>query len=447
MVVALAAVLARVALAGLPLIVTNDGVGYLAWGREIASGDAAAIPANRTPGYPVFLAVVFVVGGIGSAAVLVGQHVLGVVTSGVVAWSVNRRHGRRWAIAMGLAAGLWPALFVWESYALSETTAVCVMVSGCAMALAPGRWRWGVGVGLLLGAACLVRPAAQVVVPFAAVGWWMSGERKLGRGAGVLVGVVVVVAPWAVYNAGRGVTGLASGGGVATWMGFAQAGALDEPAPESVRAEYERLKGGAVNDARVHEFLVDAGVWGSAAKQGELSAWAWRSARTRPGAYLRGAARSTAALLELRRRMETDTGWSLWRLSRDGRELGQSAANFQLSGDGEAVREFAMGRSGFAAGIVGRAAGLGLRGMPQVILFAAAAAAIVVLLRKRRWGEALVVTGMIAYFGAHVVMLQPWSRMAVPAWACWLLVFPDGARGLTRWLGRRWACLPAGHIV
>lgn len=435
-IVAFAAVAARLVLAGVPLIITNDGVGYLGWGKELASGIAPAIPPVRTPGYPVVLAAAFRVFGVGSQAVLIGQHGMGVVTSVIVAWSVNRRSGRRWAIGMGGLAALSPSLFVWECYALSESLAVCVFVICVAIAIAPRRLGLrgglivGLGLGILLGVLCLVKPAAQIAIPFVAIGWWLGDARRLARGATVIGGCLAVIGPWVAYNASRGVTGVASGGSLSTWMGFAHSQMLTEPAPGSMKAEYEWLRAGPLTDARVHEFLGRAGVWSDAIKQRELGAWAWRSAAERPGEYLRAMARSGRTLLELRPRMQTDGGWALQRLSEDGKSIDQVALNFQVSAGNAPGQEFVMGRWEWATEFLGWVAKRRVSGLPQAVLFVGAVAAGVAMVVQRRWGAAWVILGTGMYFAAHMAMLQPWSRLAVPAWACWMMFFPDGVCGV-----------------
>jgi hypothetical protein len=189
-----------------------------------------------------------------------------------------------------------------------------------------------------------------------------------------------------------------------------------------------------MTDSRVHEFLAETGAWGSLERQRELSAWAWRSALARPWAYAGGLVRSAQSQLELVPRRETDCGWMLWRLGEDGTHMGQVALNFQVSEDPTAIREFAMGR-GETAARMARSAAKRHAPVQAALLVGAVAAGVFFVVRRER-GAAVVVLGTGAYFAAHVVMLQPWSRLTVPSWACWVLFFPDGTRGVRAFVGR-----------
>src|SRR5438067_1397321 len=48
-----------------PLVIANDGQGYITWAKAIMHGDPVAWPIYRTPGYSLFLAGIFSLFGVG----------------------------------------------------------------------------------------------------------------------------------------------------------------------------------------------------------------------------------------------------------------------------------------------------------------------------------------------------------------------------------------------
>src|SRR3954462_9810567 len=69
-----------------PLMITNDGAGYLAWALTIGRGEHPQFPAYRTPGYPYFLAALIRVFGERPEPVLVAQHLMGALACAGLAW-------------------------------------------------------------------------------------------------------------------------------------------------------------------------------------------------------------------------------------------------------------------------------------------------------------------------------------------------------------------------
>src|SRR5262249_32595265 len=120
--VALAAVLRIACAASVPLIITNDGVWYLMWARKILAGEAIDWPPIRTPGYPLFLAAIFRICGVGPWGVLIVQHALGCLAVGLIAVMAARVSGRAWwGLVLGVLAAADPVLLGMESYALTES--------------------------------------------------------------------------------------------------------------------------------------------------------------------------------------------------------------------------------------------------------------------------------------------------------------------------------------
>jgi hypothetical protein len=178
-------------------------------------------------------------------------------------------------------------------------------------------------------------------------------------------------------------------------------------------------------------FLSETATPGNRERERALAAWARASVLTRPGAYLRGLARSFTSQLEMRGGTASDTGWFLWRLSRDGREMGQVFANAQVSGLNQVPAAFQMeagrGWSARAADWLSRHK---VGGVPRLVLLAGAIMAGIAMLHRRRWGEAMVIAGTGALFMVHAAVLLPHSRYGVTACACWFVLLPDAAGAL-----------------
>jgi 4-amino-4-deoxy-L-arabinose transferase-like glycosyltransferase len=178
---------------------------YLALGRNLLHQGALYfhdgrfdqdVYAYRTPGYPVFIAML----GGSVRSVRVAQALID--TSTVLAvWMLARRWmGGRSALAAGILVALNPLLIYFSGLILSETLYTALLAWGVWLATTRQRWVAGVVV-LALGA--MVRPAGiglVVVVPMVA-GWmgrgWRTGLLRGVIGAGVLL---MVFGIWADRN-------------------------------------------------------------------------------------------------------------------------------------------------------------------------------------------------------------------------------------------------------
>lgn len=184
-----------------------DGKGYQGfWGRPTA---------YYPPGYPWFLGVVQWIlehVGLGShtvGAVAVVQSLLAGVAIAAVMVIANRVGGPRVALAAGVVFACWPNLVMHASVMLSETlfvTLVSVSVAAALFMVRSGRLALvpAVLAGGAMGAATLVRPQVLLVAAAVVLGWALGGIRGrdlLRRSTVLVVGVVVVVAPWTIRNA------------------------------------------------------------------------------------------------------------------------------------------------------------------------------------------------------------------------------------------------------
>lgn len=462
------------ALGSIPLIITNDGTGYLANGQQLAYGQPLKIAAVRTPGYPLWLAGIHEVFGTSPAAVLMGNHLLGVLTCVLITAIAARaspwpRYGPIAATGVGLLAAVDPWLLGMESYALTEAISAFMMVLIFGLALIGRRaaWIWGLLLGAAMGYACLVRPTFQLVVPFTALGWlwfvvWGGAGRPRRAGplivrAGVLavcvaVGFAATTVPWLRYNQKRGVEGFARGGDTVFVYGIARAGLLDENYPELTekhREAYQPLKAAPGNESVLFEFLANADGWHNAESRHALVGWAKYSIKEHFGQYLHEV--GYALLWQLNRfptggsTVYNELAGYMGRLGMDGTKppLAFAQPNYQFNDPTYDMTPYAMRAPH------GPLARFGTwmeqtflkhrwtQGLPQIPLFLAAVWTGIVSLRRRRtWPLALVIAGTGAFYAVHVVMLLPFSRYALPVWAAWYiplaLVVPVTVEALRR---------------
>lgn len=436
-------------LAGLPLIVTNDGVGYLSWAQAMLHGQPIDWPVFRTPGYPLFLAAVFSASGVGPVGVLAAQHALGVLTCAIVAAGAGRAvggTGGKWgALICGLLAAIDPRLLAFESYALTETLSSFLFVLVIAALVGRSRSVWvGAMIGVALACLCLVRPAFQITVPFVLASFLC---RLPWRPASLVPAVVLVVAlgaplaPWLLHNASRGLPGLSGAGETYFWIGANQAGLLDpeHALPMELREPYDRLvRPAPSNDHAMHLFLVESDGWRDPRVRRTLWDWTWASARADPARY--AGALWHAALWQLDvfpksgAVTHNETEWLVRRLGRDrgtlrgngeraGAPAGENEPNFQFNDPTRDLAAFAMrGRPGPIAGLFGDSRSWHLSGAVTVLLFLSAVGAGVGSLWRRDWGTALAIAATGAYYAVHVVALLYNSRYSMPAWAAWYLM-------------------------
>jgi hypothetical protein len=216
---------------------TRDEREYLSLARSLRAGhgyvyDSDVLggpvePFGRAPGYPVFLALVGggrdVVDAV-PTSVKVAQSVVGAIGVLLVATLAGRLAGPRAAIAGAAIAAVYPPLVWVSAYAYSEAVfwPFGLLVVWSIDRLTPNHSRLpalGFASGALTGAGVLLRAALTTFLPLAVV--WIAFRRGLRPALLFVLGVAVVITPWAVRNYGhhgRFVI-VASDGGVTFWTG------------------------------------------------------------------------------------------------------------------------------------------------------------------------------------------------------------------------------------
>ena len=283
----------------LPLILTNDSIGYVDWAQTILDKGMPAVDLEtkpfRTPGFPLLLAALFKTFGFNPLGVQLGLRLFGCLGCLGVTWLVCRLAGPRLGTLAGILCCLDPGLFLFENFALSEVPAATLTVLLVATVAGPQRaaLRLSPIVGLLLGAAILVKPAFQIFIPFTVAAWliksWPQGRRGITLHLiGLILGLCGILAPWVAVNKERYDTfRVARGSGAMLWYGIQRAGLLkiDQCPDDSViREAYRPYEMQPLDDGRFRAFCHS--IEGMDRRDPLLLRWAIRSILEDPPAYL-----------------------------------------------------------------------------------------------------------------------------------------------------------------
>jgi hypothetical protein len=200
----------------------KDSREYLGLADRLASGNGFPRDGFRTPGYPAFIAALQQLPGRTEDAVIVVQHLLGVVLVVAMLHVTWHFFGKSAAIlAAGLAA-LTPDLATLENWVLADFLFGCVLFFGVAfLAYAVdrgGSTRLFLAAGVTIAVAAYVKPAGQFLVLAAPLGILLATRdlRSTVKGT-ALVGIAfaVAVAPWVIRTATHtGQVALSTQGGV-----------------------------------------------------------------------------------------------------------------------------------------------------------------------------------------------------------------------------------------
>jgi 4-amino-4-deoxy-L-arabinose transferase-like glycosyltransferase len=198
-----------------------DAAAYAAIARNLDEGNGFTVGASATqpssdysPGLPLFVAGIYkVTGGVHERLARLVLAVLGALAP-LFAYLLARRLSPRHGVAAGLIAALvvaiYPATIEYTGMLMTEPLAATLLVGAMVGILwaADGAspWRWLVP-GLTLGALALVRPEYLAIglllalLVFLRQRLHMPWKQALLGAAIVVLGIVVVVAPWTIRNA------------------------------------------------------------------------------------------------------------------------------------------------------------------------------------------------------------------------------------------------------
>lgn len=170
--------------------------------------------ALRPPLFPLSLAAVYKVVGVGSASTRweagrLVEAALGAIAVGLIALIAFRLWGRRAALVAGGLAAVYPPLVLVGSSIMSESLFIPLVLGAVLTALyardSARDWAWALASGLLIGLASLTRGnGIALAIPLGFLVW--SARPRLTRRAAVapavlLAAAVLTLVPWTVRNA------------------------------------------------------------------------------------------------------------------------------------------------------------------------------------------------------------------------------------------------------
>ncbi len=171
--------------------------------------------AFRPPLFPIALAAVYKVVGVGSTATRweAGRLLeagLGAITVVLIGLIALRLWGRRVALVSSAIAAVYPPLVLVGSSLMTESLFIPLVLVAVLSALkardsAPG-WRWAVASGVLIGLAALTRGnGIAIALPLGFLVW--SRRPRWSRHAFatpliLLAAAVLTLVPWTIRNAG-----------------------------------------------------------------------------------------------------------------------------------------------------------------------------------------------------------------------------------------------------
>lgn len=408
----------------------------LAWnlaqgfGFTKATAPPRDVSMEREPGYPVFLALLYRVGGHRPGWAMVVQVLLHAATA-VFAWQTGTRlFGRRAGWLAGFVTALHPTLAAYTGYLLSESLLTFLVTLSAWLwleAVARRGVAWFTALGMCLGASTLTRSALLLLgVVVALLTAWLFRSRPRLAGtlaASLALGAFLPVAGWAARNYARfGTPQLRMNSGAVLWV---RALDLGTPALPRTLAPSAWMR-------RTHE--------------------KWTLYRQRRDAALAGASDWTAAQLAFDRQLAREAAARMLRYPLD---LAYSAV-------GELVKFFFTTHSGTpnldafrarfaAAGFAAMLLRLGLPLLTAGALVPFAACAI--LARSARRGGApagpagaAYLVGLLGYVTVSNALVDTIGRYAVPIYPALIVLAAAGAVALASRLPHRAAQASAGEV-
>ena len=195
----------------------GDSESYWVLGRAIAEGKpyeyGAGVRVFRSPGYPLLLAPIFLLGGEEPSVMWARalSAVFGTLSVGGVWWLGRQLFGAQAGLLAAAVAAVYPGAIAISALVLSEAPFGVLMLANLILWIAAfGAQRVGrgallsVAAGLAAGAATLVRPSWLLFAPFALGVGLAAGRprrRHLAIGLGVMVGLIAAMTPWWIRDA------------------------------------------------------------------------------------------------------------------------------------------------------------------------------------------------------------------------------------------------------
>lgn len=194
-----------------PTGTTDDSPGYLAFAHILLeTAQVAHSLSDRSPGYPLFLALIIRLFGENPLAIIICQHLLLSLLAPLTVWAFAKRLPLLGAGAIGLAVGFLPAASIITNVIHTEAlylfcTTVALLVYGRCSEHPYGLLTSGIFVGM----ATLIRPTGALLL-VVLIGWHalhsyclQSGStpsKKSPLSSGLLlIGYLMIAAPWHIH--------------------------------------------------------------------------------------------------------------------------------------------------------------------------------------------------------------------------------------------------------
>ncbi len=193
---------------------SGDGLFYHAHAVDLLAGHGYVnldrSPANTwMPGWPVLLAVVYLVFGEHPTAAMVVNALLSAATAVMVALLGERLFCARTGLIAGLLYAAWPGLVYYSATLFNESAfafalAAMLLLFLRACRFGPGFERAFAWAGLGLGVCGWIKAEPLMLVPalLAVMAVSASDRAQLARAAALFVGITVLcILPWTIRNA------------------------------------------------------------------------------------------------------------------------------------------------------------------------------------------------------------------------------------------------------
>ncbi len=163
---------------------------------------------TRTPGYPAFLAIFYVLAGHQNSPILIiaAQVILGMINVYLVLVIGRQLLSPGLAIIGALLYAIAPAAAIYDGLVMSETLCATFLLLGLWLTLRAGKerpWLYATGAGIAFGLSVLVRPIGLYFIPLPmAVVLIRQGvnRRAVGLALVMCATFVLTLLPWYIRN-------------------------------------------------------------------------------------------------------------------------------------------------------------------------------------------------------------------------------------------------------
>ncbi|MFT5090110.1 MAG: 4-amino-4-deoxy-L-arabinose transferase-like glycosyltransferase [Candidatus Latescibacterota bacterium] len=180
-------------------------MGELLWHQGVTNAEAGLY---RPPLYPLFIALVYGVGGENPWGLRLAQAAISTATC-LFPYALAKRSGGEWAgICAAALAAVYPFFIFFSAIVMAETLLLFFVAAALWQAqrfFAQPSLRRAVEWGFLLGLGALCKPVILVWLPIIGVIWWgkalLCAAEKAQRLLVLCSALVCVVLPWTLRNA------------------------------------------------------------------------------------------------------------------------------------------------------------------------------------------------------------------------------------------------------